>query len=270
MSTDLGRHFRFEGAGLSTRLAGQVRLSASGRDLPRASGAIRTRDGRFEAYGQRLEISRGILTFQGLPDNPALDVRAVRKGLAVEPGVQLSGTAQRPVVRLISDPDLPDPEKLSWLILGHGQESMSAGDASLLLSAAGGLLGNDSGNLIQQLKRTFGIDQFGVRQGTLDDSGGRQPGSRVVAAGVDTSATTGNQILSIGKRLSSSATLSYEQSLGTAESIVKLSIELTRQITLIGRAGSDNAVDLFYRVTWGEAPRRRPAPQGKPAPEESP
>ena len=262
VNTDLGRHFLFEGAGLSTRLAGQVRLTASGRDLPRASGTIRTRDGRFEAYGQRLEITRGILTFRGLPDNPALDVRAVRKGLAVEPGVQLSGTAQRPVVRLISDPEMPDSDKLSWLILGHGPENMGAGDASLLLSAAGGLLGNDSGNVVEQLKRSFGIDEFGVRQGNLDDSGSRQPGSRVVASSIDTTATTGNQILSIGKRLSSSATLSYEQSLGTAESIVKLSIALTREITLIGRAGSDNAVDLFYTLTWGRPPgRRTTAPQ---------
>jgi translocation and assembly module TamB len=257
VNTELGRHFLFEGAGLSTRLAGQVRLTASGRDLPRASGTIRTRDGRFEAYGQRLEITRGILTFRGLPDNPALDVRAVRKGLSVEPGVQLSGTAQRPVVRLISDPDLPDSDKLSWLILGHGPENMGAGDASLLLSAAGSLLGNDSGNVVQQLKRSFGIDEFGVRQGNLDDSGSRQPGSRVVAGSIDTASTTGNQILSIGKRLSSSATLSYEQSLGTAESIVKLSIALTREITLIGRAGSDNALDLFYTLTWGLPPTSR-------------
>ncbi len=261
LNTELGRFFLFEGAGLSTRLAGQVRLSASGRDLPRASGTIRTRDGRFEAYGQRLEISRGILTFQGLPDNPALDVRAVRKGLPVEPGVQLSGTAQRPVLRLVSEPEMSDAEKLSWLILGHGQDSMGAGDASLLLSAASGLLGNDAGGLVQQLKRTFGIDEFGVRQGNLDGSGGRQPGSRVVAGSLDTTASTGNQILSIGKRLSSSATLSYEHALGTAESIVKLSVELTRQLTLVGRAGSDNAVDLFYTLTWGRPPRR-----GAPAP----
>lgn len=256
VNADFGRHFLFEGAGLSTRLAGQIRLSASGRDLPRASGTIRTRDGRFEAYGQQLQIERGILTFQGLPDNPVLDVRAVRKGLAVEPGVQLSGTAQKPVIRLISDPDLPDAEKLSWLILGHGQESMGAGDASVLLSAAGGLLGNDAGNVVQQLKQTFGIDEFGVRQGTLDGSGSRQPSSRVAGSSIDTTAVTGNQILSIGKRLSSNATLSYEQSLGTAESIVKLSIALTREISLIGRAGSDNALDLFYTLTWGLPPRR--------------
>ena len=112
-------------------------------------------------------------------DNPGLDVRAVRKGLAVEPGVQIGGTAQKPVVKLISDPELADAEKLAWLVLGHGPEQMGAGDATLLFSAAGGLLGNDSGNVVQQLKKTFGFDEFGLRQGNIGDTGGRQPSSRV-------------------------------------------------------------------------------------------
>ncbi len=256
VTTDFGSHFLFNGAGLASRLAGEVRLRATGRDLPRASGSIRTRDGRFEAYGQKLEIERGILSFQGLPDNPALDVRAVRKGLAVEPGVQIGGTAQRPVIKLISDPELPDAEKLSWLVLGHGPEQMSTGDASVLLSAAGGLLGNDSGNLVQQLKKAFGLDDFGVRQGNLGDTGSRRQASRIAASSSDTTATTGNQIFSVGKRLSSNAMLSYEQSLGKAESIVKLTVNLTRQIAVIGRAGSDNALDLFYTLSFG---RDKPA-----------
>jgi translocation and assembly module TamB len=178
LEIDLGRHFLFSGAGLSSRLAGQVRLSASGRDLPRASGSIRARDGRFEAYGQQLEIERGILTFQGLPDNPALDVHAVRKGLAVEAGVQVSGTAQKPVIRLTSDPELPDAEKLSWLILGHGPESVGSGDATVLLSAASSLLGNNSANVVQQLKQTFGFDEFGVRPGREWRTPGSQPDCR--------------------------------------------------------------------------------------------
>src|SRR6185369_2244730 len=73
LTTELGSRFVFAGAGLNTRLAGEVRLTARGRDLPRASGSIRTRGGRYEAYGQKLEIERGILSFNGLPDNPALD-----------------------------------------------------------------------------------------------------------------------------------------------------------------------------------------------------
>ncbi|MCH2222013.1 MAG: translocation/assembly module TamB domain-containing protein, partial [Dechloromonas sp.] len=97
IAADLGNTFLFNGAGLSSRLVGEVRITARGRDLPRASGTIRTRNGRFEAYGQKLDIERGVLSFNGLLDNPGLDVRAIRKGLAVEAGVQISGTAQKPV-----------------------------------------------------------------------------------------------------------------------------------------------------------------------------
>lgn len=252
ISTDLGRNFLFNGAGLSSRLAGDIRITAHGRDLPRASGTIRAHSGRFEAYGQRLEIERGILSFNGLLDNPGLDVRAVRKGLAVEPGVQISGSAQRPIIKLISDPELPDAEKLAWLVLGHGPEQMGAGDATLLFSAAGGLLGNDSGNVVQQLKKTFGLDEFGLRQGNIGDTGGRQPGSRVAGGNsVSTAGTTGQQILSVGKRLTSNALVSYEQTLGRAEGIVKLTVNLTRQIAVIGRAGSDNALDIFYTLSFG-------------------
>ena len=256
LETDLGRNFMFSGLGLETRLAGSVRLQAEGRDLPRATGRIRTQGGRFEAFGQQLEIERGILTFQGLVDNPAIDARAVRRGLAVEPGVQISGTVQRPVVRLVSDPDLPDVEKLSWLVLGHGPEQGGAGAAGLLLSAAGSLFGNDSGGLVRQIKQGFGIDEFSVRQGEIGDSGGRQMGSRVVGGSFDTSAGTGNQILSVGRRLSSNVLLSYDQSLGRAGSVVKLTIALNRQVSLIARAGSDNALDVLYTLTFGESERR--------------
>ena len=190
-------------------------------------------------------------------DNPGLDVRAVRKGLAVEPGVQIGGTAQKPVVKLISDPELADAEKLAWLVLGHGPEQMGAGDATLLFSAAGGLLGNDSGNVVQQLKKTFGFDEFGLRQGNIGDTGGRQPSSRVAGGNsIDTAGTTGQQILSVGKRLSSNALVSYEQTLGRAEGIVKLTVNLTRQIAVIGRAGSDNALDVFYTLSFGRAEKK--------------
>ncbi|GHU27550.1 hypothetical protein AGMMS50256_07640 [Betaproteobacteria bacterium] len=263
LKADLGRRFLFRGAGLQTWLAGDVRLNARGRDLPRASGTIRLRDGRFDAYGQQLDIERGFLTFQGLLDDPALDVRAIRKGLTVEAGVQVGGTARRPVVRLISNPDLPDTDKLAWLLLGHGPESMGTGDAALLVSAAGELLGNDSGGVVQQLKTTFGIDELGVRQGRISGSNGPMPSSRIASGGAnaagnpDTPNTPDNdQILSVGKRLSANTLLTYEQSLTKAESIVKLTVNLTRNIAVIGRAGSNNALDILYTLTFGPPPRR--------------
>ena len=256
VETDLGRNFHFRGLGLEARLAGSVRLRAEGRDLPRASGRIRTQGGRYEAFGQQLEIERGILTFQGLLDNPAIDALAVRRGLAVEAGVQISGTVQRPIVRLVSDPDVPDVEKLSWLVLGHGPEQGGAGAAGLLLSAAGSLFGNDSGGLVRQIKQGFGIDEFSVRQGEIGDSGGRQIGSRVVGGSFNTASGTGDQIVSVGRRLSRNVLLSYDQALGRAGSVVKLTVSLNRQVSLVARAGTDNALDMLYTITFGgPAPR---------------
>jgi translocation and assembly module TamB len=256
LETDLGRNFMFSGLGLESRLAGNIRLQAQGRDLPRASGRIRTRGGHYEAFGQQLEIERGILTFQGLVDNPAIDARAVRRGLAVEPGVQISGTVQRPVVRLVSDPDLPDVEKLSWLVLGHGPEQGGAGAAGLLLSAAGSLFGNESGGLVRQIRQGFGIDEFSVRQGDIGDSGGRQMRSRVVGGSFATAAGSDTQILSVGRRLSRDVLLSYDQSLDRAGSVVKLTVALNRQISLILRGGTDNALDVLYTFIFGESPAR--------------
>lgn len=245
----LGRHFRFSGAGLESRLSGNLKLTAAGHDLPRASGAIRAVDGRYEAYGQKLHIERGNLNFVGLIDNPALDVLAVREGLPVTPGVEVTGTIRRPQVRLVSDPDLPDAEKLSWLILGRAPDQAGTGDASLLLAAAGTLLGGESGGVVQQLKRNFGIEDIGVRTGQLG-SDGRDLGSQVVGSR-NGNTSTGAQIFSVGTRLSADTILTYEQALGTTESLVKLTHTLSRRLSLVGRVGSDNAVDLFYTFTFG-------------------
>jgi translocation and assembly module TamB len=248
IEASLGRHLRFSGAGLNARLAGKLRLTAAGHDLPRAAGTIRAEDGRFDAYGQELHIERGILTFSGLLDNPALDVLAVRRGLPVTPGVEVTGTVRRPQVRLYSDPELPDAEKLSWLVLGRPPDQAGSGDASTLLAAAGSLLGGESGGVVQQLKRNFGIEELGVRTGQLADTG-RAESSQVVGGGIDNS--TGSQIFTVGKRLSANTLLTYEQALGTTESLVKLTLSLSKRLSLVGRAGADNGIDLFYTFTFG-------------------
>ena len=46
--------------------------------------------------------------------------------------------------------------------------------------------------------------------------------------------------------------LSYEQSLNTTESIVKLTVNLNRQFSLVGRAGTESAVDLFWNYSFGK------------------
>lgn len=251
LEADLGSHFHFRGAGVESRLVGAVKVRSESGGPPRANGSIRTRDGRFDAYGQKLEIERGILNFQGLIDNPGLNIRAVRGNLPVEAGVEVSGTAKRPIVRLVSDPEVPDAEKLSWLVLGHAPDQQRGHDSGVLLAAAQTILGGQDGGPLKAIQRSLGIDDFGVSSGTLGGSGQWQSSRIASATGFGPSETTTGQIVSVGKRLSSNMLLSYEQSLTAAGSIVKLTVNLSRNFSLVGWAGSESGMDLLWSYRFG-------------------
>ncbi|EXI80830.1 MAG: Autotransporter assembly factor TamB [Candidatus Accumulibacter appositus] len=251
IDADLGSHFRFRGAGVESRLAGSLKIESDGTGLPRATGSIRTVGGRFDAYGQKLAIERGILNFQGLIDNPGLNIRAIRTNLPVEAGVEVTGTARRPVVKLVSDPVVPDAEKLSWLVLGHASDQGSGGSGSVLMAAAQTLFGGQDGGTLGKLQRSLGIDEFGVSGGSIDGSSRSQTSSIASSSSFGSSNTTTGQIVSVGKRLSSDVVISYDQSLTTAESVVKLTYYLNRSFYVVGRAGSDNALDFFWKYRFG-------------------
>lgn len=240
LDLDLGEQFLLVGKGLNTRLAGQLRLSAAAGQAPSATGSVRVVSGYYAAYGQRLDISRGVLTFVNRLDNPGLDVLAVRRGLSVEPGVEISGTAQAPRVQLVSTPELPDSEKLSWLVLGRGATSLRGGETELLFSAASTLLG--SGNAMgiqQQLASRLGLDELNVGAAST------RPSVRSTQAS-SASHPLDNQVLTLGKRLSSGLYLGYEQSLTGVGAAVKLTWEWSKNWSVVLRAGEQSALDAVY------------------------
>jgi translocation and assembly module TamB len=243
----MGRGVYFRGRGLDTRLIGNVRVSKSAHGPLRASGTIAARDGTFDAYGQALSIDRGMVNFQGPLDNPGLNVVALRKNLPVEAGVSVTGTVLSPQVKLVSEPNVPDSEKLSWIVLGRASDQVGGGDSALLLSAANAILGGQSGGISRQLAQSLGFDEIGIGSGQFGTGDSRIP-SRTVAGSPSSAsnASVTQQIFTVGKQISANARLSFERSLGGAETIVKITYYLTRQLSLTGRAGADNAVDLSY------------------------
>ena len=170
VTVNMGRSFYFRGRGLDSRLAGEVRVRKDGHGSLRASGSIATRGGSFDAYGQELSIERGIVNFQGPLDNPGLNVLALRKNLPVEAGVAVTGPVNNPQVRLVSEPDVPDSEKLSWIVLGRGPDQSGGADSALLLSAANSILGGQPGGVTRQLAQSLGFDEIGVSRGQLGAS----------------------------------------------------------------------------------------------------
>ena len=197
-----------------------------------------------------MQIERGILTFQGPIENPALNVLATRTGLPVEVGVSVSGTAARPIVRLYSDPSMSDPEKLNWLVLGRPPGgSGDGGDSRALLSAAAGALLQGQGDSATGLVRSFGLDEISLRPG--QDSSSILP--REVVAGTLRSTTGTNAVgdfIAVGKRLNDDLYLTFEQAISGAATYVALNYQISRRVSLIWRAGTTTALDLVYSIAF--------------------
>lgn len=232
VQADLGNDFRVSGMGIDTRLAGQLQLTANGPigTLPRVAGTINTIGGTFRAYSQQLNIDSGAIRFNGPADNPNLDILALRPNYQSDQrvGVQVTGSALLPRIRLYAQPDLPDTEKLAWLMLGRAAPSSGA-ESALLQQAALAIMGGREG---RSVAARFGLDE-------LSFSGGS-----------DTNTGTTGATVTLGKRLSDKLYATYEHSLAGAMGALFVYYELSRRWLLRGQAGERSAVDLIFTLSF--------------------
>jgi translocation and assembly module TamB len=225
---DLGNDFIIRGQGIDAQLIGAVTLTGLSQYHPHAEGSIQIKKGTYLAYGQVLVIEEGRFTFSGPLDNPGINLRAMRNSTPVNAGIQITGSAYTPVTKLISEPTVPDSEKLSWLVLGHGMDQTAGNDFAMLSLAAGAILTQGQSVPLQtQIARAAGLDEFSF-------SGG------------DSESTA----LTLGKRLSSKLYLSYQKSINGLLDVARLTFNMTPRWSLRAESGTESAVDVLYTFSF--------------------
>lgn len=227
---ELGSNLTVRVQGLEGKLTGRINVATAKDGELRAYGKLTTLNATFYAYGQRLQVDPGILIFDGPIENPSLQITAWRRNQAVEAGVQVSGTARAPRVEIVSQPQVSEGERLSWLVLGRAPTDANKADLGLLQAAAGALLARgNSMPLDRRIAQSFGLDEVSFRgTGELQD-----------------------RVLAFGKRLSDRLYVSYEQGLGTvASNLVKIDYSLSRRWSLRAETGTSSGGGLFYRFSW--------------------
>jgi translocation and assembly module TamB len=229
---NLGDDFAVQGRGITTRLEGDLEIrSTKLNGPPRITGEVKTVKGQYRAYGQQLDVETGLARFNGPFDNPALDILAIRPNISQRAGVQITGTAQSPRVKLYSEPALSDAETLSWVVLGRASAT-SGGESALLQQAALALIGHVSkGGSGGSLASRFGLDELGFKG----------PGN---GGDLRESAVT------LGKRLSKDFYLTYERSVGGTFGTIFIFYDLTQRLTLRGQAGQTSGLDLIYTLKY--------------------
>ncbi|HEY1325895.1 MAG TPA: translocation/assembly module TamB domain-containing protein [Casimicrobiaceae bacterium] len=226
----------FYGEGIDATLAGRMKITTGPTGALRGRGTIRTVFGTYYAFGQKLTIDRGRLIFDGPLDDPALDVVALRKNLAVEAGIALTGTVKVPRVRITSNPPVPENEALAWLITGQGLSGAGRTDYAALGAASAALLGRQGKPITTRIAEEFGLDDI-----SLESSG--------TATGTSSNPVS-SQVVVFGKRISDRLTLGYEQGLALASGALRLEYALTRTLTVRAEAGAVSALGLFYRRSF--------------------
>jgi translocation and assembly module TamB len=228
---DLGPDFRVSGRGVDTRLAGKVEITNAVDGKPQIVGVIHAVGGTFFAYGQRMNIDRGELRFTGAPDNPALDVLAVRPNMTQKVGVQVTGRAQSPHVELYSEGGLSEAETLSYVVLGRSSSGGGA-ETALLQRAATALLAGKSGTG-KGLAGSLGLDDLSV---TPDGTSGA--------------------VVRVGKRFANNFYAAYERSLSGAMGTLFLFYDVSRRVTVRAEAGERTGLDLILTFYFGEPKKK--------------
>ncbi|AKC72324.2 hypothetical protein MB84_10980 [Pandoraea oxalativorans] len=224
VEVNLGRDFRFVGAGADLLLRGSMRVQSDPLTPMRGTGTITVAEGTYEAFDRKLAIERGQINFVGPLGNPDIYIQAMRRNQEVAAGVLVTGTVRQPRVTLVSEPNVSDEEKLSWLMFGHGPDGAGLGQRQAMAGAATALLGATGG---KRIIKDLGIDEFSI--GTSDSG-----------------LADDEQVVKLGKAISDNFSLGYEQSLTSAASIVKITWQVSRRWQLALRTGSLSGFDVLF------------------------
>jgi translocation and assembly module TamB len=227
VSVSAPNHIFVRGRGIDAELGGEVRLTGSSRD-PVAIGAFEMRRGRLSVVGQRLDFSRGRLTFGGELTAPDLDFMAETKAAEVTARVAVTGPANQPNFVISSDPTLPQDEVLSRLLFNKTSGGLSPFQALQLAQAVAQFSGGAGGvDVFEQARKGLGVD-------SLDISTGANGGPAVGAS----------------RYLSDRLSVGVKAGAKPADSAATVNYNVTRRVKIQGEAGSDGRTAVGVGVEW--------------------
>jgi len=260
---DMGQEVDINIKGIQGFIDGQLHIKQNPKQPPTAVGELKLRDGRYEAYGQKLAIEQGELIFLGQQmDNPNLRVRAVRHfnqanaqfsgsnklldfqdtnldtqnlGDNTTVGITVSGRLDAPRVKLFSrPPNLSQANILSMLLLGKPADQASQSGGQILLQAMASMhldSGSKGLKMLHDLQKSTGVD-LNVQNDSLGTNSG------------DVSKTS----VMVGKSITKRLYLRYNVGLFQENSSVLTLTYLLNKFLSIKVTASDigNGIDFMY------------------------
>ncbi|WP_169338308.1 translocation/assembly module TamB domain-containing protein [Colwellia piezophila] len=163
VSLNIAKAFTVSGQGLESNLFGQLQITQQPSKPLQLFGNIQSENGTYQAYGQKLTIEKGEISFNGPLTNPYFNLRASRhiKSEDIEVGLKITGLADALDIQLFSTPTMEAPEMLSYLARGRGLDS-GGGSSTAAASMLIGFGVTNSVGIIDQLEKVPLISNIAV------------------------------------------------------------------------------------------------------------
>jgi translocation and assembly module TamB len=231
----MGKEVRLKAEGLEGFLQGTVRVRLKSTKDLKAFGEIRIIKGTYLLQGQSLRLTHGRFLFNGPPDNPVLDLLALRTIRSrqrledwvdeVKAGIAVTGALQKPLIKLYSQPPLSDTDILSYILFG---EALNQGTGSkelvLLGKAAKTLLG---AGLKDKVPGVLSPDTIEVQSDNSDIS---------------------HSVVTVGKYIDPRLFLGLGGSLFNNSYQVILRYSLTRHLEVETKGGTSSGGNIYFKV----------------------
>lgn len=230
----LGDDVRLKAMGLTAQLSGGLRIRQKPGQSMTAQGNIYVVNGRFKAYGQNLVIRTGRLIFNGDISQPYIVAEAIRdpstmEDTSVTVGVKINAPMNAITAQIFSEPEMPDTDKLSYLLRGKSSTATTNGSTEEAMAAMmiGAGLGQANG-IVSDVASTFGLKD----------------------AAFDTSGSGSDTKVNLSAYLLKDLQIQYGMGVYSAVSEVTLKYFFLPKLYLQAVSGLSQAVDLFYKFEF--------------------
>lgn len=163
LTIDFPQDVFVRGHGLESEWMGHLTVTGEATE-PKVVGRIESKQGRLDLLGYRFKFDKGIIDFDGAsPPIPTLDIETstmTKDGFKAM--VLITGPATEPMLKLNSDPPLPEDEILSHVLFGKDATNITPVEALQLANVVSMLAGGGNLDAFNGFRDAMGLDTLSM------------------------------------------------------------------------------------------------------------
>ncbi|AMJ59495.1 translocation/assembly module TamB domain-containing protein [Bosea sp. PAMC 26642] len=212
------------GRGIDAELGGAIRVGGT-LAAPSIDGGFDLRRGRLSVLSQRLDFSRGRLSFTG-GTIPELDFVAETRASDVTAQIIVTGPADQPQFAFTSQPQLPQDEVLSRILFARASGSLSPFQALQLAQTAAQFAGGGGDDSFERLRKSLGVDNLDISVGA------------------------GGPTIGVSRYIGNNVSVGVKAGAKPEDSGVSIGIDVTRRLKIQAETGADGSAAVGVGAEW--------------------